>query len=270
MRRFPSFLIILFIILSACQPVNNSSREIFQISRLESIPEGKQKILPEDDPTPPILHSDEWETLVPLECPVTTAGLEDSPFITPDGNILFFFFTPSADIPAQEQVNDGVTGIYWTHKVNDEWQEPERVWLTKPGKISLDGCPFYSGNTLWFCSIREGNFKDIDFWKADWDGRQWTNFSNAGKKLNKEIQVGELHLTSNGRTIYFHQMGLNGQSGLDIWSTSLVNGEWEDPIFIEILNTAENDSHLGLSPDDLELWFTRTYLGTPAVYTGPN
>lgn len=28
----------------------------------------------------------------------------------------------------------------------------------------------------------------------------------------------------------------------------------------------ENDSHLGLSPDDAELWFNRTYQGTHAVY----
>ena len=36
---------------------------------------------------------------VPLEAPFTTAGLEDSPFITPDGNNFYFVFVPNMKSP---------------------------------------------------------------------------------------------------------------------------------------------------------------------------
>ena len=53
---------------------------------------------------------------VPMEAPITTAGAEDSPFITPDGNSFYFFFSPDMSVPANEQLYDRVTGIYWSQK----------------------------------------------------------------------------------------------------------------------------------------------------------
>jgi hypothetical protein len=32
---------------------------------------------------------------------VNTAGGEDSPFVTPDGNTLYYVFTPDVNIPAE-------------------------------------------------------------------------------------------------------------------------------------------------------------------------
>ena len=50
-----------------------------------------------------------------MEGPVNTAGAEDSPFVTPDGQTLYFFFTPDVRVPAEQQLLDGVTGIWVTH-----------------------------------------------------------------------------------------------------------------------------------------------------------
>jgi hypothetical protein len=51
---------------------------------------------------------------------VNTAGAEDSPFITPDGNTLIFFFPSDPNIPAEDQLGDGVTGIYISYKTDNE------------------------------------------------------------------------------------------------------------------------------------------------------
>lgn len=230
------------------------------------MPENIQKVGPEEDIFPPILHSKEWKTPVSLPSPVSTAGLEDSPFITPDGTTLFFFFTPSAEIPAEGQLNDGVTGIYWAKKIEGQWQEPQRVILAKQGQVVLDGCPFYINETLWFCSSRSGNFRDIDFWSAEKDGEGWYKVKNAGERLNRILQVGELHLSSDGLSIFSHREDPQGTAGLDLWRSDYQGGEWQDPIPLEILNSIEDDSRPALSPNGLELWFTRTYLGTPAIY----
>jgi len=46
---------------------------------------------------------------------VNTAGAEDSAFILP-GHGIYFFFTPSSSVPAEKQLTDGATGIYYSEK----------------------------------------------------------------------------------------------------------------------------------------------------------
>jgi len=41
--------------------------------------------------------------------PVNTSGGEDSPFLLPDSQTLYFFFTPDVSIPTEKQLFDGVT-----------------------------------------------------------------------------------------------------------------------------------------------------------------
>lgn len=81
-------------------------------TRESVIPKDAVKMTPEMDVFPPIFHSDEWMEPVPLPQSINTAGGEDSPFIMPDGNTLYFFFTPNVSVPAEKQLLDKVTGIY--------------------------------------------------------------------------------------------------------------------------------------------------------------
>ena len=91
------------------------------------IPEDAVKMSPKVDDHPPLMRSPDFEKPVPVQESVNTAGAEDSPFILPDGNTLYFFFTPDVDIPVKEQVLDGVTGIYMSEIVSGEWDEPEFI-----------------------------------------------------------------------------------------------------------------------------------------------
>jgi hypothetical protein len=118
------------------------------------IPPNAIKGSPEMDSTPPILHSDQWQVPVPVPGDVNTAGAEDSPFITPDGNKMFFFFTPDLTVPHEKQVLDGVTGIYTAEMSDGNWGNVKRLVLQTPGKLALDGCPFVQDSTIWFCSAR--------------------------------------------------------------------------------------------------------------------
>ncbi len=115
-------------------------------SRYDLITAGK--ILPETDDYPPIWHTDGWDLPHPINGAVNSAGLEDSPFITPDGKTMFFFYTPSSYSPSEEQISDQVTGIYFSERLGDMWQEPERVRLTEDTDLALDGCPFYQDNNI--------------------------------------------------------------------------------------------------------------------------
>ena len=81
-----------FVLLQAFVPAPNDQYP--NVTRSEAIPEGAQKGLPSTDHHPPVMHSSFWFEPIPLEGPINTAGAEDSPFILPDGNTLYFFFAP--------------------------------------------------------------------------------------------------------------------------------------------------------------------------------
>jgi hypothetical protein len=218
---------------------------------------------PGTDHHPPLLHSNDYLEPVPLPYPVNTAGAEDSPFILPDGKTLYYFFTPDVRVPAEKQLVDGVTGIYVTHRSGESWSEPQRVWLQKPGKLSLDGAVSVQDTHMWFCSAREG-YDGVNMFTAELVDGAWVNWRYAGDRLMKEIQIGEVHLY--GGELFFHSARQGGKGGLDIWVTVREGENWSDPVNVEAVNTASPEGYPFVSSDGSELWFTRTHLGTPAIF----
>jgi len=234
-------------------------------TRENTIPINAPKMTPETDLFPPILHSDEWHQPTPLDQAINTAGGEDSPFIVPDGNTLYFFFTPNVTIPAEKQLLDGVTGIYVTRRQNGTWSSAERVILQNNGKLALDGAEFIQNEIMWFASAREG-YNGVNLFTAELKDGKWSNWQYVGDKLMKEYQVGEMHIIENGNTLYFHSDRTGGTGGLDIWTTQKVGGEWQAPQNVETINTVDNEGWPFINQEGTELWFTRTYMGSPAVY----
>ena len=237
-------------------------------TRLDAIPATTVKMTPENDSAPPVLNpafKHIWHEPMPLEGPVNTAGAEDSPFITPDGNTLYFWFNGDQSKDVHLQVKDPMTGLYWAKKVDGEWQEPERLFLQYFNRIGFDGDPSVHGNTLWFGSIREGNYRDIDIWTAEFVNGRWVNWSNAGEILNEVYEIGELHITADGNEMYFGSTRAGGKGQSDIWVTSKVDGEWQDPENIIAVNTQASEGQPFISEDGNELWFTRL-TPAPAIF----
>lgn len=230
--------------------------EVAPVDREASIPTDAIKISPVTDELPPLLESEAYEPPVPVPGLVNTAGLEDSPFITPDGNTLYFFFTPDLHLPAEQQLLDGVTGIYVSQKVDGIWGMPERVLLQEPGKLALDGCAFVAGETLWFCTGREG-LTGIHWFTAQWLGGRWQNWQPAN--FDPAYQVGELHISGDGAQLYFHADRPDGKGELDIWVSRMVDGAWKEPVNVAAVNSGEAEGWPALSPDGSALWFSRSY-----------
>jgi hypothetical protein len=226
------------------------------LDREASIPVDAVKMSPETDQHPPLLYSGEYENPIPLPGAVNTAGAEDSPFITPDGKTFYFFFTPDVEVPAEEQLLDGITGIYASHKVNGEWAKPERIMLQESGKLALDGCEFVAGEIMWFCSAREG-FSGIHWFNARHENGRWQNWQIAD--FDPSYQVGELHITSDGAELYFGSERPGGKGQLDIWVSKNLDGIWQEPGNVSAVNTADSEGWPAISTDGDELWFYRNY-----------
>jgi hypothetical protein len=78
--------------------------------------------------------------------------------------------------------------------------------------------------------------------------------------------VGELHFTNNFTELYYHSSRAGGKGGTDIWYSQNINGKFQEPVNIEIVNSEVNEGYPYITPDGKELWFNRWYLGTPAVF----
>lgn len=236
--------------------VSGCAQEEIQISRYEKIPTSAIKITPEMDVNPPKSYSSEYNDPVHVPGQLNTAGAEDSPFMMPDGNTIYFFFTPDVNVPVEKQIIDGVTGIYMSKKINNKWSEPERIILQDKGKVAGDGCEFVQDNTMLFCSVREG-YTGIHWFKAEFKDGKWKNWKNAD--FNLDYKVGELHITKDGNELYFHSDLTGGKGGLDIWVSKKVNNEWQEPENVAAVNTASNEGWPALSQDENELWITKDY-----------
>ncbi|MBN2537280.1 PD40 domain-containing protein [candidate division WOR-3 bacterium] len=245
-------LLVVVLLVAACE------EPLYLVPRGDAIPPGAVKMTPALDTWPPILHSDEWEQPVPMPGPVNTAGAEDSPFITPDGEWFFFFFTPDVGKPANEQLFDGATGIYWSRRQGSGWTEPERVVLNDD--IGLDGAEFVLGDTLWFASVRSRDAlrEGPEWYKAVLRGDEWRDWRNAGSQLNLDYEVGELHISADGRTMFCHrEAAAGGAGGMDLWSLARNATGWDPPVNLgTTVNGPGDEGWPFLSADGSELWFT--------------
>jgi hypothetical protein len=254
-------ILVVILFLTGCSG-ETGAPETPSLDRESLIPADQVKIQPEADIYPPKSLSNEFYDPMPLPYPVNTAGVEDSAFITPDGQTLYVWFTPDPSVPAEGQFGDGVTGIYVFHKTDVGWSNAERVWLQALGKLSLDGCEFVLGNKMWFCSAREG-YTGLHWFTAEFQEGEWRNWMLAD--FNPEYEVGELHITADGKKLYFHSARPGGKGGYDIWVSTKLNGEWSSPVNVEVVNSPHSDGWPFVSTDGMELWFTRS-VGAPELW----
>ena len=263
-------LAIIFLLSLACASAESAATPFpTSKSRAEMIPADHPKGTPESDFWPPEIIPG-WSEPIPLEGPVNTAGGEDSPFVTSDGNALYFFFTPDVNTPAQQQVFDGVTGIWVSRRKGGAWSDPVRVLLAEPGAPAGDGCPMAVGDRLYFCSIRAGNKREIEWYYATWGGSAWGDAANAGGWMNGTVEVGEMHITAGYREIYFASKRAGGLGGLDLWVAPGAADGWGEPVNLgPQVNTTGDENRPFVSDDGAELWFdsaSRSGKPGPSVY----
>ena len=235
--------------------------------RERDIPEGAVKRTPENDAFPPVLLAAGWEDPVPLEGPMNTAGAEDAPVISPDGDTFLFFFTGDVNVPPYMQINhgtNGATGIWWSRREGGVWTEPERIVTWNDD--TLDGPFWLSGDSLWYGSFRSDNqTEDGDIYVSVFDGSAWSLGRQAGDRLNQELNIGELCVTPSGDTLIYHATG--GAGGLDLWMIERTGSSWSSPAGLgAAVNGAGDEGWPALSPDGTELWYTAE---SASGYTGP-
>jgi hypothetical protein len=72
-------------------------------------------------------------------------------------------------------------------------------------------------------------------------------------------QVGELHFSADGNTLYFASSRPGGAGGMDLWLARRTGEAWGEPENLAAVNSASDEGWPALSPDETELWFYRDY-----------
>jgi len=221
---------------------------------------------PADDAWPPVAAAG-WSDPVPLGRPVNTAGAEDSPFVSPDGQALYFVFTPDVRVPPERQLLDGATGIWRAQRHGAGWAEPERVLMVESGELALDGCPVVTGEQLLFCSVRAGNERELDLFGAHLQGSEWQRWAQDYALAH---EMGEFFVSADGSTLVFTSARPGSQGGRDLWLAERAGDGWSEPANLgPAVNTAGEENRPFLTADGQELWFDRPSgqgLPGPAVW----
>ena len=223
----------------------------------------------ENDAHPVIVHSADWVAPQPLPNPIDREGNELEPFITLAGDELYFLFTPDISVSEAKRALDGVSGIYYSKKVNGVWSVPERLELG--GDNVLNGCVYTNGKILWFCSLREGNYNPRgDYYTSFFMNGSWGNWQNAGEFLNSILDIEEIHFSTDQNTMIFSAVLPGSYGYADLWQIHREGENWSQPENLgNIINSPEEETFPYLSEDGSELWFTSSSrLGYPgyAIY----
>ena len=233
--------------------------------REAAIPSGAVKVSPKLDAAPPILHSDEWQSPGPRTRRREHGRRRGLALHHPRRRQPLLLLHPRPHRAPRETAAGRRHGhlpvaIRRRNLGRGGESAPAVARQARPRRVS-----FRAGDTLWFCSAREG-FTGIGWFTARLLSGRWTGWEYASGRFKPEYEVGELHITSDGRELYFHSPRPGGQGQLDIWVTRLVNGVWQAPENVQAVNSPESDGWPFVSQDGSELWFTRTYKGSPAIY----
>ena len=186
-----------------------------------------------------------WSIPVPVDGAVNTAFDEGSPFVTPDGNTMYF--TSCKNFKGQSLG----CKIYFSNLEDGKWTNPEEVALFRDSSISV-GHPCLSpdGKTLYFsCDAPDGK-GGKDIWKATREGKNsWSHPVNMGEKINTAGDELFPFAAEDG-SFYFSSNGRGGMGGLDIFKYYTKDGK----------TLCENMKYpINSSADDYGIKFFKTY-----------
>ena len=208
---------------------------------------------------------------------INTIGYEDSPFLSADGEHLYFMYTPYTMWPAffgkspilvgPERVGHHInrlnpwedSDIYVSTLENGTWSTPRNLGLND-GQAD---CCVMTWDHRRFAYQRtqrpRGALTDVYFMQLLDDGR-WVRTS-AGQLVNlSNSSESNPHVSADGRTLYFTSDRPGGFGKADLYVSQRRNsdGTWLAPQNLgPAFNTRENEDQIWVSRDGRTIYFNR-------------
>ncbi|MHC4606578.1 MAG: TolB family protein [Planctomycetota bacterium] len=236
--------------------------EVFP-SRYPSIPGDQANGFALDAFPVEVVDTVNWDpaTLERLPAPVSSEGIEDAPFISPDGSTLYLTFIGDIDHVITDpmgMLNDPAAGIYRTQFDGAAWSEPERIGLVRNGEQALvGGGSIKNDGTFWFNLASAGTGWSVHTYVAYmWGGRLSIGY-DPGAPINLPgVSAGEPDISSDGTRLYINSSELGGEGGNDLFVFDKVGGVWQGPVNLgPNVNTANEQNRPFITPDGQHLYF---------------
>ncbi|GAB3651026.1 hypothetical protein GCM10028791_19130 [Echinicola sediminis] len=165
-----------------------------------------------------------WTVPETLGEAINTDHNEGTCTISADGSILIFTSCDALD-------SFGSCDLYIAYKIDGEWQKPinmgdkvnSRYWDSQPS-LSADG------SILFFSSNRRGGYGGNDiYYSTRMDNGTWSDPKNVGETINTKYDEVSPFIYFNNEQLFFASDGHLGFGGMDLYSSKIVKGSFEEP-----------------------------------------
>ncbi|MFA5859294.1 MAG: T9SS type A sorting domain-containing protein [Elusimicrobiota bacterium] len=226
----------------------------------------------------PLLANDlQWNPPIRLGVPINLGGWIDMPWVTPDGNTLYFVYYPGLESARPGAVRPGNNGnnnfdFYISSRNSDgTWSIPVSTHSTNVHETSISISS--DGKTIYLARSRPSNLYTLSIFviHKNVDGT-WPAAVELGTVINNPtIRVDMPCISPDNKTLYFGcttDLNATSEAGFDIWMSTRenVNNDfaWGNPIKLSTqVNTGNTDFHPFMCPDNKTLYFASR--GQPGV-----
>lgn len=213
-----------------------------------------------------------------VESRINTPGWADSPFISRDGQRLYFMysrwdfgpvFLSTGGLPVlrgpdrpghhKDDVNPyDDSDLYVATKRGDgSWDTPVNMGFNSAGG-DASGMELSSGTFfVWIKPTLPSGLPDIYISTRDAFGH-WSAPVGISPHINTVNLEDNPHLWPDGNSMWFTSDRGGGAGGKDIWFSSKTAGVWNTPVNVgPTLNTAADEDQFWVSPVNFDVYFTR-------------
>jgi len=180
---------------------------------------------------------------------------DDDPFVSPDGQWLYFVSTRPANSDGGE-----VDGDIWRYGLH----EPHRLERLPINSDAAEYSPVVTlSGTLYFASAREGGHGQGDLYRAAPVGENFAVPEPLGPALNHPTGEWNLWVANDEREIIFEasSRATNVTASGDLYYSWLTAAGWSPAIPIDKLNSDGSDLMPRLHPDGKRLYYTTAAIG---------
>lgn len=207
-----------------------------------------------------------WSTAQSVGPPINTIANEGAPSLSPDGRYLYFAACEEMDGYGGGRMGYGSCDIFFTQKVNGQWQRAVNVgapvntaaWETQPSFSS-------DGRTLYYISNRRDGYGSSDIWMCTLnDSGKWGKPMNLGANINTTGKEEAVFIHPDNQTLYFASDGHIGMGGLDLYVCRRDSlGNWGKPVNLGYpINTFGEESGMIVNGKGDLAYFSSTREGT--------
>lgn len=184
---------------------------------------------------------------------------EDAPHISADGKTMYLFIDPTgrpmdtAEDFFMRGRMEGV-GVYRTTLVEDRWIEPTQIKLREPGTWGLDGSLHTQDGKVGYFNTQRDESERVDIYAYYFADKR---VERLPAPVNGKGNDGEPHISTDGTKLYFASDRMGGQGRVDIWTSELKDGVWQELVNLSF-NSIEDDTEPYVTPDGKTMYFRRS------------